>query len=598
MASLGPEDDLYPIQVLIDELRNDDEQRNEDVQLRLNSIKRLSTISLALGEERTRKELIPFVSDLMDDEDEVLCALAEQLGNFLPLVGGEEHAHCLLPPLENLATVEETVVREKAVESLRTIGAQHSSADVETHFVPMLRRLAQGDWFTARASACGLIKPAYVGIGQGAIRGEICTMFRGLCGDDTPMVRRAAAGRIGELAPCMETDHLRAELIPVWGTLSTDEQDSVRVLAVDACGVIAKILNKEATEEVVMPIVREASRDKSWRVRLATADNFSNLVGSVTTDLVKTELVSTYATLLKDPEAEVRTAACKRLRAFCEQLPEEFREDAVMADILPCVQTLVNDANQNVKIALAGDLMSLATFLGREKTVEHLLPLFQSQLKDEVSEVRLNIVKNLDSVSSVIGVAQLTQSILPTVVELAEDTKWRVRLAIIEYMPLLAKHLGPDVFSDKFNGLCMNWLVDNVYAIRVAAATNLRRLVETFGKDWAQASILPKVLAMARDPNYLHRLTTLFSVNMLAEAVGAELVHSSVLNVIVQLASDSVANVRFNVARTLGRLAAILDKDHRSVVTSEIKPVLERLNQDSDPDVKFFATEALVVVAS
>ena len=40
-------------------------------------------------------------------------ALAEQLGNFTPLVGGPEYVHVLLKPLENLATVEETVVRDK-----------------------------------------------------------------------------------------------------------------------------------------------------------------------------------------------------------------------------------------------------------------------------------------------------------------------------------------------------------------------------------------------------------------------------------------------------------------------------------------------------
>ena len=45
--------------------------RNEDVQLRLNSIKKLSTIALALGVERTRSELIPFLTDTIYDEDEV-----------------------------------------------------------------------------------------------------------------------------------------------------------------------------------------------------------------------------------------------------------------------------------------------------------------------------------------------------------------------------------------------------------------------------------------------------------------------------------------------------------------------------------------------
>lgn len=51
-------------------------------QLRLNSIKKLSTIALALGEERTRTELVPFLTETIYDEDEVLLALAEQLGTF------------------------------------------------------------------------------------------------------------------------------------------------------------------------------------------------------------------------------------------------------------------------------------------------------------------------------------------------------------------------------------------------------------------------------------------------------------------------------------------------------------------------------------
>ena len=68
-------------------------------QLRLNSIKKLSTIALALGIERTRDELIPFLTDTIYDEDEVLLALAEQLGLFTNLVGGPEHAYVLLVSL-------------------------------------------------------------------------------------------------------------------------------------------------------------------------------------------------------------------------------------------------------------------------------------------------------------------------------------------------------------------------------------------------------------------------------------------------------------------------------------------------------------------
>lgn len=116
-----------------------DELKNEDVSVRLNSIRRLSTIARALGVERTRNELIPFLNECNDDEDEVLLAMAEELGDFVPHVGGQEHAQVLLLPLETLSTVEETVVRDKAVESLCKVGSQLDSPSKAEHFAPLLK---------------------------------------------------------------------------------------------------------------------------------------------------------------------------------------------------------------------------------------------------------------------------------------------------------------------------------------------------------------------------------------------------------------------------------------------------------------------------
>ncbi|KAK2084902.1 Serine/threonine-protein phosphatase 2A regulatory subunit A alpha isoform [Saguinus oedipus] len=111
MAVADGDGSLYPIVVLIDELRN------EDVQLRLNSIKNLSTIALALGVERTRSELRPFLTYTIYDEDEVLLTLAKQLGTFTTL----------------------------AVESLWAISHEHSPSDLEAHFMPLVKWLAGDD---------------------------------------------------------------------------------------------------------------------------------------------------------------------------------------------------------------------------------------------------------------------------------------------------------------------------------------------------------------------------------------------------------------------------------------------------------------------
>lgn len=121
----------------------------------MNAIHRLSTIALALGAERTREELIPFLdgqshppiyryitsplpfwptfdltysTESVEDEDEVLVALSEELGGFIEYVGGPEWGHVLLSPLENLAAIEEPVVRDKVcILTTPTLVISHTS---------------------------------------------------------------------------------------------------------------------------------------------------------------------------------------------------------------------------------------------------------------------------------------------------------------------------------------------------------------------------------------------------------------------------------------------------------------------------------------
>merc|ERR1711953_1061749 len=133
---------------------------------------------------------------------------------------------------------------------------------------------------------------------------------------------------------------------------------------------------------------------------------------------------------------------------------------------------------------------------------------------------------------------QLSQSLLPAIVELAEDTKWRVRLAIIEYMPLLAGQLGVDFFDEKLNSL---------------------------------------------------RMTCLFCINVLAEACGAEITERQLLPTVLGMATDSVANVRFNVAKTLQQISTVVPA---AALQAQIRPCIEKLNNDSDFDVRYYASEA------
>ena len=96
---------------------------------------------------------------------------------------------------------------------------------------------------------------------------------------------------------------------------------------------------------------------------------------------------------------------------------------------------------------------------------------------------------------------------------------------------------------------------------------------------------------MAGNQNYLHRMTCLFSINVLAEAVGPEITKTVMLPTVLNLAQDGVANVRFNVAKSLQKIAPVLDEE---TMQTQVKPCLTKLLSDSDVDVRFFAQEAAV----
>ena len=132
-----------------------------------------------------------------DDDDECLMAVAEHIPSLVTSVGGDEFVHALLLPLESLSTVEETVVRQKAVEGLVKVGERCDRASAMEHFCPLVKRLATGEWFTARVSACGLFACALEKVSSNGNGGEeekkmiaqLRSLFGQLCDDETPMVR-------------------------------------------------------------------------------------------------------------------------------------------------------------------------------------------------------------------------------------------------------------------------------------------------------------------------------------------------------------------------------------------------------------------------
>ncbi|KAK9470092.1 armadillo-type protein [Dipodascopsis tothii] len=624
-SSSPPSEQLFPVAVLLDELKHD------DITLRLAAIRRLSTIALALGAERTRQELIPFLEESLEDEDEVLTVLAEELGNFVPYIGGPQYADFLISPLESFAGVEETLVRDKATASLNRICDQMTPEQVESSFMPLVQRLTNAEWFTNRVSVAAIYAYVYARVSDKS-KTLLRHLYKQLVLDDGPMVRRAAATNLKTFIPHIAREHVVEDIIPLFVNLMKDDQDSVRLLTVDVFVAIAEVLGPDETRAQLLGRVKELFADKSWRVRYMVADRFEKVALAVGPDAatLKDDLVPAFVKLLKDTEAEVRTVIVKQIPGFCKLVDRE----TVLAEIMPSVDDLVNDQSQHVRAALATDISGLAPILGKDLTIKFLLPMFLQMLKDEFPEVRLNIICKLELVNDVIGIDLLSQSLLPAIEQLAEDKQWRVRLAIIEYIPMLASQLGVKFFDTQLRDLCMRWLWDSVFSIRAAATENLKNLTEVFGVEWSKETIIPKIVEAGSNQNYLYRMTSCSAATSLAPVVSYDVIKDDILPFLNSMVGDSIPNIRFNIARSYEIVVRLLrekavggdkagapakpDAEPEAMIQDTAKdltpeeaarldaandvirtlvvPNLEKLKDDADVDVRYFAGKSLLVV--
>lgn len=62
-------------------------------------------------------------------------------------------------------------------------------------------------------------------------------------------------------------------------------------------------------------------------------------------DIIQAELVPAFVRLLRDTEAEVRTAAAFKVTGVAKKLPPEVS----IKNILPCVKELVSDNSQHAR---------------------------------------------------------------------------------------------------------------------------------------------------------------------------------------------------------------------------------------------------------
>lgn len=555
-----------------------DNLKSEEMGARAEAAAHIHPIALALGPERSRIELVPFIKQsLLGEEDEVQSALALHLNSeFISLLGGWDYLTDVVPLHESLLSSEEASIRNDCVTALRSIMQDPScpSALLSQLYFPVFERLSASDeWFTKKSSAASMA-PLIITSLSVEDRDKLKNAFKySLMSDDSPIVRRAA------VSACKALFEDHSDAISDWITwldilksLNDDPQDSVRLLLVEPIALIGQRLPVEVQRSVIFPLAIQLIGDNSWRVRYMAAQSYSGLMRGIGLPVKDFDPLLAFSGLLGDHEAEVRISAAGQIASVTSLLASS---GTISTGLLKTLQNSVSDSNSAVRAALALQLNDLSAVVGQATTMSDLLPLFLQLFQDDSPQVRLNVISRLDVINRVIGVEHLSQALLPAIVKLTEDKLWTVRRAVIEYIPVVSEHLGMNFFDQELLKISVSLLDDPVYVVRQAAISMMKRIGEIFGPDHFSAKILPEIQKFSEHSNYLRRMTFLMAVTQCSDTI-KRIDGSKWRSLLERMAGDSIANVRLNVAKTAKLLPGT-------------EKILERLKQDQDEDVCFYA---------
>ncbi|CAH8619859.1 unnamed protein product [Schistosoma rodhaini] len=591
-------DEDYPIGVLIEELRG------EDLHVRLHSIRKISTIALALGPEKTRSQLIPFLTETIYDEDEVLLTLAEQIGTLVPYVGGPEYAHSLLPPLESLAAVEETVVRDRAVEALRKLAPDHTTEAMEKYFNPLLHRLATGDWFTSRTSACALFSVVYPRV-RSSKRWELLDFLRRLAKDETPMVRRAVAARLGELALAMSVGQSSEKP-------SADGETSSQISEHNSSSMTSSITeSKMLTNEVVSLNGGQVSYGVAADERLTNdsiaekpsthanppqSDDFT-LDPEKERSYIITILVPLFVRLVDDEQESVRLMAVESIVQLAQALgPEE--SEGYLIDL---IQQATTDRSWRVRCVVADKFTEIQTAMGLRVSRERLVPFFMKLLHDEEAEVRAfaagkvkafakcllglpvdtdinttdktinsdtkdckNSSTTITSDNKIMEIDEKFESVndlndnnslgskddiimlqlLPAIKSLTNESNTHVKSSLASAILGLAPLIGKNLTIEHLLPIFLAQLNDDNPEVRLNVISNLEQVNSIIGIDHLTINLLPAIIQLSEDPKWRVRLAIIEYMPLLAEQLGLEFFNNQLVDLCLSWLIDQVYAIR------------------------------------------------------
>ena len=577
---------VNPLQLLSEELESEQDS------VRVNAVRRLPVVATVMGDtSQAKTQILGFIDTMLQKEenDEVLYGVAESLTTLSSYFKVK-----MIYILEKLVSIEESVVRQKAVCGYVALAKSVGKKELKEVVLPNVKKLSESSSLTTKISAVDVMTDIYPLCGEDekkVIRGRFNVLF----GEDSLMVRRVLATKLGTLCGYMKKSLVVAELIKSFKMLSNDDSAKVRIITIDSLVNLAECLSEDENKTHMIPIIINLTSDKSWRVRVHLASRFDDISNAVGAD-VSDSLVSVFASLLRDAESLVRLDALKSLSKFVGNLKNDR-----ISGLISVFKSLSTDPVALVRVSSAELFQamlkneSIKDMLKTKADVrEKIHAIIKTLTQDEDMEVKIEafeVVKLCGTYVPHSEVEELTVSIYKT---LEENTNWRLRNSGIQtLLGLSLIYANQTLFDQKFKKAFLRGLTDKAEQVRAMTIDNIPKLSKFLNDNYLMTYVAVEmltILAETENYNYQQRISAIYGMKELYFSLKkTDTMDQIVISQILPLTENGVVNVRMV---TLKVLKSINGKTKNSGLKEQIKKTVARLAaQEKDQETLYLASK-------
>ena len=484
--------------------------QNMDNKIRINAIHNLRSISLALGSETTRKELLPYLKNCInnEEEDEILIELTKILSNFLDCMGGIAYTSELLNLFGVLLSIDEPTIRKEAINSLKEVLNQIGGINnIEKDLMEIINKFYWSDDVNQKLSAMNLIILLYNDLNENNKK-IVMNYLENFLNSDNLLIKKELMNEIVKITCHLNIDYIK-KLINII-IKEDNNNDNIRENLINVLISLKSHKDLNLIINFIYDLIIKLSEDNNWKIRLSLINNFSEILKFPKINYnFKQMIINIYIKFIEDSEEMIRNACCINLEYITKLLKNEINFNKILQNL----EKLSKDEKISVKKNLAENIFKICPILNPKQINEIIFKIFNILLNDDNLDIKINLIQNITKLSQTMDLNNFIEKIIPSIISIAQNKSWRLRNKIINIIPALVnqKFFINDIFP-----ICLNYLTDHVYAIRESGCKLLCNIYLDIYKNkenlMYEKKLNEKLDNMINLSNYLMRNTCLIFI--------------------------------------------------------------------------------------